>query len=241
MTYIEVSPDKVSEAITELDSLAFTKPLPHTMALHCAVVPRSGTIATRGTSCFKACCYNAPHTYPLACSGWNQTKPAFPATGPLPTVTEPVTDPLPSVTEPVTDPDPLPSVTEPVTDPLPSVTEPVSEPLHTVIECVAEPVSTEFQVGIYVAAVYMGDWYVGRVEGNREIDGNTEYKVKYFAKRSTEHITAVKWGGEKDWSWVWPEDILCTLSDPIESGSRRKVYRFSPSDFFNAQLAFDHH
>lgn len=81
----------------------------------------------------------------------------------------------------------------------------------------------ELKVGVYVAAVYESDWFVGRVIDIDDSDG--ELEISFMERKKQLH----QWPRRVDTLWVSRSDILCTLDPPTETGKSKRLFKLPDS------------
>ncbi|XP_013401704.1 uncharacterized protein LOC106167464 [Lingula anatina] len=96
------------------------------------------------------------------------------------------------------------------------------------------PIGSEFHNDEYVAAIYSGEWYIGKVlQNDRE---ENELEISFMEKTKDNY----KWPTSPDIIWVPYENILCKVSDPEPSGKTKRMFKFSKQDVRLVESKFRH-
>lgn len=83
---------------------------------------------------------------------------------------------------------------------------------------------SQFKKEEFVAAMYCGEWYIGKVLQNDEEEKELEIS---FMERKKENY---KWPTHSDVIWVSYDNILCKVKDPAPCGKTKRMFKFDKSD-----------
>lgn len=78
----------------------------------------------------------------------------------------------------------------------------------------------DVQIGDYVAAVYEGDWYIGKVQQIDEVDNEIEVK---FMKKKSDDIFQWPKDDDEDVLWIAPKKFICKVKEPIPAGKSERM------------------
>jgi hypothetical protein len=78
------------------------------------------------------------------------------------------------------------------------------------------------EIGVFVAAVYSGQWYIGKVTENDEED--KEVQVNFMVKAG-KYGANYKWPTDKDEIWIHVTHILMEISPPKAAGKTSRFFR----------------
>lgn len=84
---------------------------------------------------------------------------------------------------------------------------------------------TNHEVGSYVAAIYDGMWYIGKIE-SQDADDINDYEINFMSRAKTLY----KWPQHKDCIWIDGSNILCQIKSLEPSGKSRRLYRISSEE-----------
>lgn len=90
-----------------------------------------------------------------------------------------------------------------------------------------------YHVDDYVAASYLGHWYIGKIM-NCDDEDNT-FEITFLQKRKR----MFQWPTRPDEIWVNYEDILCKVSTPLASGKSKRMLVLRDGDFERVEQVFD--
>ena len=80
------------------------------------------------------------------------------------------------------------------------------------------------QVNEYVAAVYEGKWYIGKVV---DIDENErEVEIDFMESRKC----LFQWPRIPDLIWLKSKKILCQINAPVATGKSQRMFQMSNDD-----------
>jgi hypothetical protein len=174
------------------------KPVKNTMKLHAVwggIDPSK--LRTQETSCYCQQCLESNF-----CSFWNVVH--VPVSAP-----EQATDVLPQTsTGTVNQKSPSPSLPEQVAS--------ISSASQTHVPVIEN--------GSYVAAIYDGKWYVGRVEDVDNVE--RECEINFMIKTKN----MFKWPERPDQIWVKQSSILCNLHPLVPSGKTCRTFKLATGD-----------
>ncbi|XP_053389868.1 uncharacterized protein LOC128552829 [Mercenaria mercenaria] len=81
-----------------------------------------------------------------------------------------------------------------------------------------------FQVEEYVAAVYEGSWYIGKVTDTDENEHEGEVDFMESKKQF------FQWPRSRDSIWLHQNVVLCKINVPVPTGKSRRMFRLSDGD-----------
>ena len=84
----------------------------------------------------------------------------------------------------------------------------------------------------FVAAIYDGDWFLGKIIDIDMDDG--EIEVSFMEKKKSLY----QWPRRADRIWVNKSNILCIISEPIETGKTKRMYKISDADLEMIQALY---
>ncbi len=90
----------------------------------------------------------------------------------------------------------------------------------------SDPIRIHPKEGDYVAAIYEGKWFVGKVLDADETDG--ELQITFM---ETKKFNMFQWPNREDVLWTAPEDILCVLAPPIATGRRKRLFALQKCEY----------
>ena len=93
----------------------------------------------------------------------------------------------------------------------------------------------QLQPGMYIAAVYDGQWYVGCIL--EKCDEEKDLLVKFMHRNVSSDI--LSWPRRDDKCWVPYTHILCSLSGPLLRGSSGRQYKCEDSELSKARVLFE--
>ena len=86
----------------------------------------------------------------------------------------------------------------------------------------------------YVAAMYDGNWFIGKVLYIDRDDGDVNISFMERLKTKGEQSELkYKWPNSSDELWVKFEDIVSVVKEPIPIGSSKRGYQISVDDLNN--------
>lgn len=93
--------------------------------------------------------------------------------------------------------------------------------------------SNDISVEEFAAAVYQGDWYIGKV---CDIDHeDKEIEISFLQMRKM----AYQWPSRQDKIWVCLSDILCKINAPTATGKTGRMLKIDESEREKITSAFD--
>lgn len=85
-----------------------------------------------------------------------------------------------------------------------------------------EPVCSIPEIGVFVAAVYAREWYIGKVT---EVDEEEQEVQINFMTKAGKYGDTYKWPSEKDEIWIQSTHILMEISPPNPVGKTSRFFR----------------
>ncbi|XP_046548265.1 uncharacterized protein LOC124258241 [Haliotis rubra] len=81
-----------------------------------------------------------------------------------------------------------------------------------------------YNVGEFVAALYSGRWYIGKVETVDPED--SEYEINFMESKKSNF----QWPAHEDVIWCKESDVICHINTPVPSGKSKRMYTITKSD-----------
>lgn len=83
-------------------------------------------------------------------------------------------------------------------------------------------VDEEYNTDDWVAALYQGTWYVGKIV---EVDADEgDFNINFLTKTKLRGSYTFKYPAKPDLIWVYKEHILCKITEPAASGKSGRSY-----------------
>lgn len=87
--------------------------------------------------------------------------------------------------------------------------------------------------GDYVAAIYLRNWYIGKITDVDKEDKTVEISFLERKKKS------FQWPCRPDVIWVQHSDIICKISPPVHIGKSKRMLAMDEGDLKNVEALFD--
>ena len=212
--YCFVPKEECDDAYVELSSMNI-KPIKGTLDIHSVVFVEHGVIAVRNTSCFCDKCF-VNGDFKASCERWTKHI---------------VMNKIDNACDRNVEVDNS-DVTEITSNDTEQSDAPTSGDANNVQSEDIVPVNS------YVAAVYNGHWYLGKVMSYDPSDENLPYQVSFMQHGKGKGCHTFKWPDKEDTIWRERADILCVVNEPICHGTR-KMFKLQESDINVICEAFD--
>ena len=96
------------------------------------------------------------------------------------------------------------------------------------------PPSESYKEDDFIAVIYVGAWYVGRIVEIDPDDDGFDYRVTFMQKKKA----LFQWPSNEDVVWRKKSHILCKTSPPIASGKSERMYRLSKEELEDIESRF---
>ena len=93
------------------------------------------------------------------------------------------------------------------------------------------------QVGMFVAAIYEKQWYIGRIE---EVDQSDEtFHITFMTEAKTKQsVKCFQWPRRDDKLWLDISNVLCTITEPLPTGKSRRQFTIPQQDLDKIERLF---
>ncbi|KAK6183258.1 hypothetical protein SNE40_010769 [Patella caerulea] len=238
--YSQVDYDSASQSLADME----TKVVPGTMKLHAVYSPSRGVILTRSVSCYCSGCLDGTDL----CNGWIEQKrmsssaavvvcatsrssPPSSATGSSSSAADSSSSAAGSSTPAAgsstsaagsssSDAGQSPSAA----DAMSSATTPSSSSSSVAIND-----QSNVKEDALIAAVYDGDWYVGRVLEMEKAD-TAEAFVTFMTKHYSKGQLTLRWPERPDELLIQLSNIIRIIDEPLPVGRSKRYYQLSDAD-----------
>jgi hypothetical protein len=100
------------------------------------------------------------------------------------------------------------------------------------VQSITTEKAERYDVDDYIAALYLGRWYIGKIITVDEEDSTFEVTFLQQKKRM------FQWPSRPDVIWVDYSDILCKVSTPVTSGKSKRMLLITDSDIDKVEILF---
>ncbi len=97
----------------------------------------------------------------------------------------------------------------------------------------AKASATEFSPDSFVAAVYLGHWYIGRITQVDKSDQTLE--ISFLEKKKS----LFQWPKRADIIWVDCDDVVCEVAAPVPSGKSKRMLSLNKDDITLVERLFE--
>ena len=95
----------------------------------------------------------------------------------------------------------------------------------------------DFTVGNFVAGVYEGQWYAGKIVELDDDEEEEEEEVEIdFLERATTQVAGWKWPNKRDAMFITKNDVICNIKEPQTSGRGKRIFHLNDEDKYKIEV-----